>query len=191
MTDPVFHVQIDRLKQTFGKQHFPDTRVKEIVVVCHDLSDEQFTRIVTRMVGEIHVDYPPNVKNFREFAQSERQKVVNIDQQKGWTAPKSQRHFNTSQEAFDDIHQFFLETIQANGFHEALKDKVTFFDHSKLVNLELHNYVSTLRSQVAAGSIEARTPYVEAAKKLIIDTTIATLFKGVRPVPSANGKAGA
>lgn len=70
LTKAIFTFQINRMVETFGKDSFPKPRMEEIWKVVHELPEADFVRIVSRLVGEHPIKYPPTVKEFRELAET-------------------------------------------------------------------------------------------------------------------------
>ena len=84
LSKPIFTSQINRLADTFGREHFPKPRLEEIYKVVKDLPDQEFTKIVSRMVGELPIKYPPTVIQFREFAETKLKELRERGGPQGW-----------------------------------------------------------------------------------------------------------
>lgn len=70
LSKAIFTGQMNRVIQTFGKENFPAPRMEEIWKVVKDLPDLDFIKVVSRIVGEVPIKYPPTVIQFREFAET-------------------------------------------------------------------------------------------------------------------------
>lgn len=63
-----FKKQMERLKTAFGNENFDQERAKLIYQEVKDLTDVQFSGVVTLLISTKPRKYPPNVLDFREKA---------------------------------------------------------------------------------------------------------------------------
>jgi hypothetical protein len=184
MTDFTFKFQMRRLMDTFGEKNYPHPRVQEIAKECVDLSDQSFERIVTGMVREIPIKYPPTVATFVEYAETERKRLRDTGPVRPPAPPPPSLHqvYKTGSDALEAVDKFYQETIAIENAPEGFGDQLKELS-ARLFPVEFAE-VQSLKSLVKAGSIEARGSYVEKSKMLIRKTTVRALFNGVR---SLNG----
>lgn len=71
-----FDKQIDRLRETFGAQHYRDERVGLIIVEVRDMADEWMTRACNLFIGEFR--QAPLLPDFRAEKSKEMERQHNL-----------------------------------------------------------------------------------------------------------------
>lgn len=84
LTKAIFAQQMNRMAETFGKDSFPKPRIEEIWKVVSELPEQDFIRIISRLVGEHPIKYPPTVVNFRELAETKLKELRDAKGPQGW-----------------------------------------------------------------------------------------------------------
>lgn len=74
-----FKRQMERLKTSFGPENYDLERAKLIYQEVKDLSDNQFSGVVTLLISTRPRKYPPNVTDFREKAYEARKVLFEND----------------------------------------------------------------------------------------------------------------
>lgn len=84
LSKAIFSSQMNRIAETFGRDNFPKPRLEEIYKVVKDLPDQDFIKIISRIVGEVPIKYPPTVIQFREFAETKLKELRERGGPQGW-----------------------------------------------------------------------------------------------------------
>ena len=187
MTEQCFQDQMRRLADTWGIEAFPLPRVEEIFAECEDLSDFSFVKIVTRIIGEHPIKWPPTVKEFREFGQAERKRLMDSPPAEPTPSPRDAvKEFKTSEEALTNVSGFYNELISRYEDKEAVGK--AFVDEAVRILPALNEEVQTLKRLVQAGSIEARATYVAKARSLILKTFVSLALRDFKTFEKVEGE---
>jgi hypothetical protein len=164
MTLSVFRTQMQRVIDTFGKEYFPQPRMEEIFKVVKDLSDRDFTQVVTRIVGECSIKYPPTVLEFRTYAETKLKEINDKKNLDGLNLPKfPPQDFKTSDEVFDHVNMFMLMLVPE-------PERKDFPNKCRTMFPDLMAEIDILRERVKQGSIEARSIFMQKSKFVILKT---------------------
>lgn len=178
MNREIFAIQMKRLSDTFGLENYPKPRVEEIWKECHDLTDEQFEKLIARLIQEVPIKYPPTLPKFREFGETLRKAAVDSPTATIHSIPNrwdQAKEYETADAAIAEVQSFkrllFKEKADDAEFEKE------FLALGQRLYPDTHERVTSLRSMVKAGSIEARAQYVEAAKAYMLRTSVQMAFR--------------
>lgn len=117
MSPQFFKQQIDRLSSHFGNQHFKVEKVKLIWSEVSDLPDKSFKIIADNFIGNLNVDWPPKVDDFRLSAGTQRKIIF---QQETERAAGNVRNISAAEDPSGSMDRF-LKKVNAECLMDAIR----------------------------------------------------------------------
>lgn len=174
MKQDYFFTQMRRVMETFGAENYPRARNEEIWLVVHDLPEYAFARVVSRIVGEVPIKYPPTVIQFREFAEAERKLLkekqnLSIIMDRSTEKP-TERVYESITEAVGEVQSYLSSYLAIESLTDDMRKN--FKDHARLYYPCLSAEIGEIKDRMKEGDVGARAAYVARSKELIRKTTL-------------------
>jgi hypothetical protein len=108
-----FQLEMKKIIECFGKNHYPEARVNLIHRECSTLDGDSFTRVVSKLIGECR--YAPLLPEFREACIVEREKS---------NANLSKQHTRDSREFWKSSGQSTASEEEQGWMFEAIRNRI-------------------------------------------------------------------
>lgn len=179
MVLPEFNALMIPFLETFGRQNYPEPKLRLIWSEVSDLNPSQFRRVVETLIGEFSPEFPPRVSAFRELAHGERKIALNqsaSDVSRSVLPTPQAASYRSADEALGEVESFYRTMLQNLSQLQEPKD---FGEIAARYFPEEKAEVDHLKNLVRTGDDKARLQYVEKAKLLIVKVTARAVMPGL------------